>query len=60
MLFPERSVEPLRDLLTEIFEDEKVFKIMPKRARKRAEKLYDLRKNVRTLIDIFKGEYEED
>lgn len=54
-IVPEKVVDPLRGLLNKIYLDEEVFKVMPKRARQRTEKYFNLQKNTRTLIELIEN-----
>ncbi len=55
-IVPERTVKPLKETLAKIYQSENTFKIMPKKARKRVEKNFDLRKNTKALIDLIEAD----
>jgi glycosyltransferase involved in cell wall biosynthesis len=49
-IVPERNATAIRKILTEIYQNENVFNILPKKERVRVEKFFDLRKNMTKLI----------
>lgn len=52
-IVPERDAKPLAEVLSRIYRNEHVFKTMPKKARLRAKKEFDLRENLREAIRLF-------
>jgi glycosyltransferase involved in cell wall biosynthesis len=51
-IVPEKTTDPLKETLTKIHRDERVFERLPKRARQRTEKYFDLKKNTKKLIKL--------
>lgn len=57
-IVPEKTVEPLKKTLSKIYKDENVFKFMPKKARQKVEKYFDLRKNTEMLIKMIESDFK--
>lgn len=57
-IVPEKTVEQLKETLSKIYQDENTFKFMPKKARQRVEKYFDLRKNTEMLIKMIESDFK--
>ncbi|MEM5854125.1 MAG: glycosyltransferase family 4 protein [Candidatus Aenigmatarchaeota archaeon] len=55
LIVPERSVKALRETLVKIYRDKYIFETLPKKARQRVEKYFDLKKNTSLLIELMES-----
>ena len=56
-IVPEKNSLALKKVLTDIYQSEHIFKVLPKKARKKVEECYDLRKNTRKLIKLIEKNF---
>ena len=55
-IVPEKTIESLKETLSRVYQDERILRVIPKKARQRTEEHFNLRKNIKKFIRILESD----